>query len=165
MRCSRASICSVTGLSPEGSAIVAGTALHALQERQGRFTSRQIQQTSITRYRDAKRQRTEHPLFPRLPGGTPGAGESRKYATLARPDYDDDDLRAIERTYDEEVENRRGAVPRYWEDVDTGESLPDMVKGPLTVTDNVAFLIGFGTVFVRAHVCGTSFASGIRGRA
>ncbi len=135
----------------EGSTIVAGTALHALRERKGRFTSRQIQQTSVTRYRDADGNELSTLYSHAFRVERQAAGESRKYATLARPDYDDDDLRAIERTYDEEVENRRGAVPRYWEDVDTGESLPDMVKGPLTVTDNVAFLIGFGTVFVRAH--------------
>ena len=36
----------------------------------------------------------------------------------------------------------RGAEKRYWEDVDVGDELPPMVKGPLTVTEIIAFHAG-----------------------
>ena len=135
----------------EGTPIVANTALHALQEREGRFVSRQIQQTSVTRYTDAQGRALSTLYSHAFRVERNAAGESRKYADLKRPVYTDEDLRAIEQAYADEVANRRGAAPRYWEDVPMGEPLPAMAKGPLTVTDNVAFLMGFGTVFVRAH--------------
>ena len=36
----------------------------------------------------------------------------------------------------------RGAEKRYWEDVEVGDELPPMVKGPLTVTEMIAFHAG-----------------------
>jgi hypothetical protein len=33
-------------------------------------------------------------------------------------------------------------VPRYWEDVEVGEPLPKMVKGPMTLTDVICFHAG-----------------------
>ena len=41
-------------------------------------------------------------------------------------------------------ETRRGAEPRYWEDVQLGEILPPRVKGPLTTTDVVVWHLGWG---------------------
>jgi len=45
----------------------------------------------------------------------------------------------------------RGNHTRYWEDVEIGEELPPVVKGPLGVTDMVAYLIGAGPVRITAH--------------
>jgi acyl dehydratase len=42
------------------------------------------------------------------------------------------------------AESPRGAEPRYWEDVEVGESLGQLLKGPLHVTDIVGFHIGLG---------------------
>jgi acyl dehydratase len=39
-----------------------------------------------------------------------------------------------------EAEERRGAEPRYWEDVEVGDPIPPVVKGPFTIGD----LIGHG---------------------
>lgn len=39
-------------------------------------------------------------------------------------------------------ETRRGAEPRYWEDVAVGEQLPQLAKGPLTLVDVLAFYVG-----------------------
>lgn len=46
---------------------------------------------------------------------------------------------------------RRGATPRYWEDVREGETLPTMLKGPSTVTSFVCFTQGWGSLYVKAH--------------
>ncbi|GAA0617249.1 hypothetical protein GCM10009547_19300 [Sporichthya brevicatena] len=46
---------------------------------------------------------------------------------------------------------RRGAEPRYWEDVKEGEALPELLKGPSTVTGFVAFTQGWGSLYVKAH--------------
>lgn len=134
-----------------GTSIHATTALHELKERQGEFAGRQIQQTSVTNYRDSDGE-TLSTLYShafRMERGA--AGKSDKYAGLDRKTYTDEDLAAIEAAYDRETEERQGGISLFWEDVEVGQELTDMVKGPLSVTDNIAFLVGFGLVFVRAH--------------
>jgi acyl dehydratase len=56
--------------------------------------------------------------------------------------YDPELLAEIDACY--EAETRRGARPRYWEDVQVGEKLQPRVKGPLTTTDVVVWHIGWG---------------------
>ncbi len=46
--------------------------------------------------------------------------------------HSDEQLAEWSKLYDKE--EIRGAVPRYWEDVQEGEELPTMMKGPMTVT-------------------------------
>ena len=47
-------------------------------------------------------------------------------------------IREIEEEVLGELDNIRGAVPRYWEDVREGETLPDLVRGPYRYTDGMA---------------------------
>ena len=56
--------------------------------------------------------------------------------------YTDDQIAAIEAQY--ERERARGAEPRWWEDVEEGDEVGPMVKGPLTVTDMVCWHAGHG---------------------
>ncbi|GIX30137.1 MAG: acyl dehydratase [Porticoccaceae bacterium] len=50
-----------------------------------------------------------------------------------------------------ENEEIRGATPRYWEDVEVGEPLPRMMKGPMTVTGFIAYAQGWGGLYIRAN--------------
>jgi acyl dehydratase len=70
------------------------------------------------------------------------AGRTNKYAGDELAHYTDDDLAAIEAAYDAEL--RRGADTLYWEDVDVGDALPTMVKGPMVVTDLINHHMGWG---------------------
>jgi hypothetical protein len=56
--------------------------------------------------------------------------------------YTDEQLAEIEAAYD--IEYVRGADTLWYEDVEVGESLPTMVKGPLTVTDLINMHMGGG---------------------
>jgi len=49
------------------------------------------------------------------------------------------------------AEEIRGATPRYWEDVQVGEFLPAMAKGPMTVTGFIAYAQGWGGLYIRAN--------------
>lgn len=63
--------------------------------------------------------------------------------------YTDEEITGIKKMYaNEEV---RGTLPRYWEDVQVGEELPPIAKGPMTVTGFIAFVQGWGGLYVRAH--------------
>jgi len=63
--------------------------------------------------------------------------------------YTDEQLAQIYRHYhDEEI---RGATQRYWQDVAPGDTLPVMVKGPMTVTGFIAYAQGWGGLYIRAN--------------
>ena len=83
------------------------------------------------------------------------ARERGKYMNVTRYRYGPEELEAIDRAY--EGEKIRGDVPRYWEDVQTGEQLPSIVKGPLSSDDMLNFVdIVRGTLsfaYFRDHWC------------
>jgi len=63
--------------------------------------------------------------------------------------YTEEELREAYKLYaQEEV---RGATPRYWEDVQEGEALPVLFKGPMTVTGFIAYAQGWGGLYIRAN--------------
>ncbi len=83
------------------------------------------------------------------------AREKGKYHSITLPHpWTEDELKKVE----EEVlsEEIRGSTPRYWEDVQIGEELKPVVKGPLGLTDELAYFIGGATPIPRlgAHGVG-----------
>ncbi|MET0389244.1 MAG: MaoC family dehydratase N-terminal domain-containing protein, partial [Polyangiales bacterium] len=50
-----------------------------------------------------------------------------------------------------EAEQIRGARPRLWEEVNEGEALPRMMKGPMTVTGFICYAQGWGGLYIRAN--------------
>lgn len=82
----------------------------------------------------------------RIPRGK--AKKKGKYRSITIPHpWTEEELKKIE----EEVlsEKIRGSNPRYWEDVEIGEELKPVVKGPLGLTDMVSFFIGGATPIPR----------------
>jgi acyl dehydratase len=70
------------------------------------------------------------------------SSEAGKNRDLARPSYTEEDLARLDALYeDEEV---RGAVPRLVGEVNVGDQLGPIAKGPLSVTDMVAWHVGVG---------------------
>jgi acyl dehydratase len=68
------------------------------------------------------------------------AKDKGKYSAIEPASYTDEDIEKIDEIY--AAETRRGAEPRFHEDVNVGDALPAMVKGPLTVTEVIAFHAG-----------------------
>jgi acyl dehydratase len=58
--------------------------------------------------------------------------------------YTDEQLAEIDAHLAGEADRRRGAEPRWWEDVDEGDALDPLVKGPMRVTDMVVWHTGMG---------------------
>lgn len=63
--------------------------------------------------------------------------------------YTDEELREAYKLYAQE--EIRGATPRYWEDVNVGDELPVLFKGPMTVTGFIAYAQGWGGLYIRAN--------------
>src|SRR5579872_4855827 len=72
-----------------------------------------------------------------------------KYSQYALPHpWTDEELGKIE---DEVLAyETRGSLPRYWEDVQVGDELPTLVKGPFGTTDMIAYCVGADPVGLRA---------------
>jgi len=67
--------------------------------------------------------------------------ERKKEQDLAEP-YTPEQLAEIDAAY--QAETRRGAEPRYFEDVQIGDIVDPKVKGPLTTTNVVVWHLGWG---------------------
>lgn len=63
--------------------------------------------------------------------------------------YSEEQLEAIYHHY--ETEHLQGSTPRYFEDVQIGEALPPMAKGPMTITGFIAYAQGWGGLYIRAN--------------
>jgi acyl dehydratase len=59
-----------------------------------------------------------------------------------RPRYGKEDIERIDALY--AAEEIRGSQARWWDDVEVGEALVPVVKGPLRVCDVIGFHIGWG---------------------
>lgn len=133
----------------EGTRLVGRTILLDLEDKASRFAKRAIKQTYRTTFvddgggvvceADSWCFRTERDA----------ARERKTYPPMEPHRYSAEAIERIRRGY--ESEEFRGATPRYWEDVTVGDRLPEVVKGPLTVTSIIAFVQGWGSLYVRAH--------------
>ena len=77
------------------------------------------------------------------------AEERGKYQTVAIETYDAKALAEIAEIYRNEA--IRGATPLFIEDVRIDERVPEIIRGPYTVTTAVAFEQGWGGLFIKAH--------------
>jgi acyl dehydratase len=129
--------------------VVGESVLQALVEKPSKFARRAIQQIYRTTFTNQRGEivcvadswcfRTERET----------ARERGKYKSDGPHRYSADELAAIKRAY--QTEEIRGASPRLWDDVRVGDSIPEVVKGPLTITSVVAFVQGWGSLYVRGH--------------
>jgi hypothetical protein len=68
--------------------------------------------------------------------------QKRAKEAISIPPYTPEQLAEIDAAY--AAETRRGAEPRYWEDVQIGEEIQPRVKGPMVTTDVVVWHVGWG---------------------
>lgn len=76
--------------------------------------------------------------------------------TLPYPWTDEELAKLEEEVLSEEI---RGDVKRYWEDVNIGDELKPVIKGPLGTTDEVAYIIGGGVPIPRMAAHGVAIAA------
>jgi len=132
-----------------GDRVVGESVLRELVEKPSRFAKRAIQQIYRTTFRNQREEvvcvadswcfRTERDT----------ARERAKYGPAEVTSYTAGQIDEIARAYG--TEQIRGAAQRLAKDVEIGESLPAVVKGPLTVTSVIAFIQGWGSLYIRAH--------------
>jgi len=125
--------------------ITATRELHSVSEREVAFGGRCVVQTELlTFHGDGSRKLAEvyRTVFRVERESTRGSG---KHLNIPAPRYSPEQRQAIIDHYAKEGLQRRGADPRYWDDVQVGEKVPALVKGPLTLTGMIGWLLGWGS--------------------
>jgi acyl dehydratase len=126
-----------------GETISTSVSLHDVEERVGSFTDgRQIVQTLRTAFRgDEDRLIAEY--FNTVRWMDKSAAREKARYQVPDVEYSEEDRVRFHEQYAREAAQRRGAQPRYFEDVEPGEELLTLLKGPLTMTNIIGFLIGW----------------------
>ncbi|SFU09221.1 MaoC family dehydratase [Paraburkholderia aspalathi] len=134
-----------------GDTITARARLIDVQIKEGSNIARYVNQVGEVLYTNQHNQlvtRYEGDIY-RVPRKRSGGGF--KFAVDDKKElpppyrYTDDEIEAIANGYRNEY--RRGNDTLYWEDVQIGDQLPTVLKGPLTLVDIVGFYSGRRTVY------------------
>ena len=125
---------------------------HEVVERQSKMAGRSVELVNKILYtnQDDELVATVYASVIRMERGK--ARESRKYLDIPPAKYTPEEMAALSAGYRAERNQRRGAEPRYWEDTEVGDDLITLVKGPLTITDIVAFFLGQGATYYTNRV-------------
>ncbi len=120
-----------------------------VKEKQSRFSGRMAMQyveSNFTNQRDE--------LLCRVLGWTArherkASRDAGKYSGVKTYTYTDEEMRKIDELVLREPERIRGAQTRYWDDVNIGDQLDEIARGPLSLSDTMAWLVTCGRA--RAH--------------
>ena len=115
--------------------------LAEVQEKQGRFAGREILELHERVYRNQQGAVVAKVGRTRMRTERDTAAKKGKYKSEPQR-WTDEELAEVDAAY--ERETARGRDPRYWEDVEIGEEIPTMVRGPFTGTDAIAWKMGWG---------------------
>ena len=86
------------------------------------------------------------------------ARDKGKYKDITKHEYTDEAHDAIDKAVLDEDARICGRNIRYWEDVQVGDELPPIVRGPLSMMDTMGFLVGCG----RGHTHGVQLKAAVR---
>lgn len=86
------------------------------------------------------------------------ARDTGKYNEIVQYQYTDEERDRIDQMVLDEPANVRGPNVRFWEDVQEGEELPTIARGPLSMMDTMGFLVGAG----RGHTHGVVLQAAVK---
>ena len=133
-----------------GDRIRAVATLKDLVERSSRFAGRSFQQTYEVRFFDQTEALVATADSYCFRTERDEARKRGKYdATVTR--WSGDQVKEIGSRYQAQEARRQGSRQRYVESIKVGDELPEIIKGPYTATTAIAFLLGWGGLYVRAH--------------
>ncbi len=110
-----------------------------LEEKKSKFAGRTFIQSSVATYCNQRSEVIAKCKGWQVRAERKAARETGKYQREPYP-YTGDELEAIHNAI--LSEEYRGATPRFWEDVEIGEQLPPVIKGPLSTGDLSSFVVG-----------------------
>jgi acyl dehydratase len=141
-----------------GDRISAEERVVAVEEKQSEFSGRLVIQ-----YVEAHFVNQHDDLIARVLGWCTrherkASRDKGKYKEVAKHEYTAEELNAIDKAVTEEDKNLCGRNIRYWEDVEEGQELTPIARGPLSMMDTMGFLVGCG----RGHTHGVLLKGALR---
>ncbi|MCL5407798.1 MAG: MaoC family dehydratase N-terminal domain-containing protein [Candidatus Thermoplasmatota archaeon] len=130
-----------------GDTIVARARLIDLIEKKGRHVPRFFDQKGEVIYVNQHNHivARNYPETLRVPRSRSGGGMRGYDAKKEIHKYSREEISEIDREYLNEF--RRGSSTLYWEEINVGDQLPSIIKGPLTIVDIVGFYAGRRSVY------------------
>jgi acyl dehydratase len=139
----------------EGDEITYTNTLVDLKEKESQMAGKTVIQFHDIVYTNQRGEMVAKSLDWCVRAGRRSSGEKGKYKDIQKATYTLEEMKKIYAAYD--AEEIRGATPRYWEDVKVGDELTPIIKGPLSLRDMIAWLMGAGSPFMRAHALAYTF--------
>ncbi len=132
----------------DGDEVHATKEMTALEDRTGKYAGSSKMQRREFKYYNQRDELIARCVMSAVRTEREAGKEAGKYMSIPRAKYSDEDIRKIDAaTGEEEV---RGNRPRYWEDVTIGDPIQPVVRGPLTVGDMIAWMMGVGSPHIRS---------------
>jgi acyl dehydratase len=125
--------------------ITATRELHSVAEKEMSFGGRGVVQTELLTFEGEGPRKLAEVYRTVFRVERESTRSSGKNLTIPRARYTPEQRQAIIDQYAREASQRRGAEPRFWDDVNTGDNMPPLVKGPLTLTGMIGWLLGWGS--------------------
>jgi acyl dehydratase len=122
--------------------------LVALEEKSGSYAGRSIIQTREFTFFNQRDELVARCLMSVFRTERDSGRGMSKYAHVEPARYTVEEIESIDAAI--EAEERRGSTPRLWENVEIGERLQPLVRGPLTVADMIAWMMGMGSPHIRS---------------
>lgn len=132
----------------DGDEVNATKAMVALDERTGSYAGRSLMQVREFKYFNQRNESIATCTMSAVRAERDEGKKAGKYASIPKARYSDKEIADIDAAI--EAEEVRGSTPRYWEDVTVGEPLQPLVRGPLTVSDMIAWMMGIGSPHIRS---------------
>ncbi len=120
----------------------------SLEPKEGSFAGRAIIQTREVNFFNQRGERVARCQMSAFRVERSSGKQKGKYADVAAATYSEEELEKIDAAV--EAELVRGGETRYFEDVEVGEKLQPIVRGPLTVADMICWMMGVGSPHVRS---------------
>ena len=132
----------------EGDEVHATKELIGLDERTGKYAGRSLMQTRDLKYFNQNNDLVARCYMAAVRAERHEGKKTGKYASIPKARYTDEQMADIDAATGAEIV--RGKNPRYWEDTHVGDAMQPIVRGPLTVADMIAWMMGIGSPHVRS---------------
>lgn len=132
----------------EGDQVHAVKKLIGLEEKTGKYGGRSIVQTREFTYFNQRDDLIAKCFMSVFRVERHAGKEAGKYSSIPKARYTEAEIQDIDNETAAEIV--RGATPRFWEDVTVGDPVQPIVRGPLTVADMIAWMMGIGSPHIRS---------------
>jgi len=125
-----------------GDSLTARSGMSGFVEKTSKYAGRAIHITNETVYTNQKGELVGVARSLTIRAERGSAREKGKYGDISVYHYTPEEWKAIEADY--EREEVRGPKPRYWEDINAGDQLTPVIKGPYTAFSTMCLTVGMG---------------------